>query len=308
MTWFCIYCRTTNAFHVEECSTCGKHDVPILPASESALRFVDTVTVENPYDDDPDTDEVYTVIRRVMGKDFVEPTLDAGQHSKTKKCLFTDEKEQTDKAKDNKNDGKDLGVAQHSIHQGASFTQSDLELYKTPEKMGTTSEIKSKNAPKKERIDEAKDNKNIEEDLGMAQHSNAKRSLFTESGSEQYKTTKKMEVTSETKSEDDHDHDLDVVAYVKCTPLYGRELATVITPVRLLDYYAGYLPSGVKLVNDFDGTDPNRLFLELEDDAEEIPDIILDASWQGMNEYVAGHSCEQVIHENDEGISKLLKK
>ena len=81
------------------------------------------------------------------------------------------------------------------------------------------------------------------------------------------------------------DGEVDVVAYVKSTALLREERATFFGPVRLSSWDYGEIPASVCLVNDFDGEDPNRLLLVVDDKAGEIPDVILDA-WLGSIDHL----------------------
>lgn len=74
-----------------------------------------------------------------------------------------------------------------------------------------------------------------------------------------------------------------VDVFVKSVPLDGKGVA-IYSRVFLGEWN---IPPGVRLVNDFDGDDPNRLLVVVDDGVDELPDIILDAGWDGASDYLS---------------------
>jgi hypothetical protein len=247
MTWMCAYCRASWNDPEILCLSCGKER---LCVPEYRQHYANTVVVEEPHGGDPDTNDVYTIIRHLRSdNDVVNDVRNAGIAS-----------------------GEGTGTVKKKFSLDATAAPSKCEKIKYPMQIGKMSPVQSA-------ITEF-----FKQNKAVSSPGEADERIAVKSG----KDGKPLAIL--------HDNEEALVAYVKNTPLCERRLATVFTPVWLREWDSGTLPAGVRLVNDFDGNDPNRLLLTVEDDVEELPDMILDATWQGANDYLSGECCETVTH------------
>lgn len=372
MTYECMRCTFKHHAPFAICSMCNlqqtdkpRHELAatVLPLtltpSIHRVRFANTLTVDNPYDNDPDTNEIFTITRSTLGvqqdtnlrvvrdrddiwswSDGTDNTNES-HHISSVASLPTSKKEATANQRFGSMQGSKHTESTINVHSSENHNQENTQVKPTQQYDNAASEsiVEHSNTNSNKDIDvETKsihDNNNIGSDptettatvvfplqIGPKSDKQAKMTDFFKAKND---TTLSSLVTpprptkrnKQCQHEDDDDDDekkpaavpsvvngeressdASVTAYVKSIPLCDRERAVVYSPIRLSLFDSGNLPTGVTLVNDWDGPDPNRLLLVVDENVDEIPDIILDASWQGMNDYVSGNMCEKILFQD----------